>query len=163
MVQGFLKGIQGSSVKVITTQYADNSKELQRNLIQSVLLKHPEINYLVGNAVAAEVAISELRTHNLSHHVQILSTYLSHGVYRGLKRNKILFSPSDSMVEQGKMAIIEAVRYLQHQTWQTSSTPPLLTFTPQTISYDKIQSSLSPAEFRPIFALTPRKTERNSH
>ena len=163
MIQGFLTAIENSDVEVIAIQYADNNKELQRNLIQALLTKTPNINYLVGSAVAANVAISELRNHHHEHDIRILSTYLSHGVYRGLTRHKILFSPTDSMVEQGRMAITQAVRYLRHQTWQVWQQPPLETFTPNSITYKKIKSSLSPSEFRPNFTIIPISLERKPH
>lgn len=48
------------------------------------------IDYIVGSAVAIEAAISELRSADKTHDIGLVSVYLSHGVYRGLLRNKVL-------------------------------------------------------------------------
>jgi len=58
---------------------------------------------MVKMAEMAEMAINEV-THMPS---------LSHGVYRGIKRYKILMAYSDQMVLRGRMAINQTVAYLQ--------------------------------------------------
>ncbi|MCG3864443.1 MULTISPECIES: TMAO reductase system periplasmic protein TorT [unclassified Photobacterium] len=147
---GFKDAIKGSDVKIVTTLWGDNSKELQRNLIQHILATKEEINYIVGGAVAAEVAISELRTHDI-HNIKIVSTYLSHGVYRGLRRNRILFAPTDKMAEQAMLSIDQAVRYLEHKPVVLDVAPSIVDLTPKYLPEKVIAESLSPAEFRPSF------------
>ena len=105
VVQGFYEATRNSDITITETLWADNSKELQRNLIQRLLASGQHYDYIVGGAVAAEVAISELRAKQLGQQTQIVSTYLSHGVYRGLLRGKILFAPTDKMAAQAMLSV----------------------------------------------------------
>ena len=61
----------------------------QLPLVQQTLARYPDLDYLVGGAIAAEVAVNELSQRHLDR-PQVLSTYFSHGVQRGLRRGKIL-------------------------------------------------------------------------
>ncbi len=148
---GFYDALQDSDIEVVSTLWADNSKELQRNLIQQLFTEHPDIDYIVGGAVAAEVAISELRTNNKTDDVKIISTYLSHGVYRGLRRGKILFSPTDKMAQQAQMSVDQAVRYLENKPMEFDLAPKIQPLTPEYLPREVITDSLSPAEYRPVF------------
>ncbi|MGF1698778.1 TMAO reductase system periplasmic protein TorT [Photobacterium makurazakiensis] len=151
MVQGFLDAIQQGNINVVRTAWADNSKELQRNLLQQLFVSGHDIDYIVGSAVAAEVAISELRTNKMTADVNILSTYLSHGVYRGLLRNKILFSPTDKMAQQAMLSVDQAVRYLEGKPLEKDLSPKIEGLTPNNLPEQAILDSLSSSEFRPVF------------
>ncbi|MCL9777214.1 TMAO reductase system periplasmic protein TorT [Vibrio sp. S4B1] len=151
VILGFLEAIKDSDINVTDTLWADNDKELQRNLVQQVIETRTELRYVVGSAVAIEAAISELRTAGLSERIDLLSIYLSHGVYRGLLRDKVKFSPTDKMVEQGRVSIQQAVSYLRHEPYGHDLAPSIDTLTPDNLSVDAIEESLSPTGFRPIF------------
>lgn len=157
---GFNDAVHGSDIEVITTLWADNSKELQRDLIQQLFDNHTDIDYIVGGAVAAEVAISELRTNHKSDDIKIVSTYLSHGVYRGLRRGKILFSPTDKMAQQARLSIDQAVRYLENKPSDIDLAPKIEALTPDHLPEDTITDSLSPAEFRPAFHVSDHHIKR---
>lgn len=45
---GFADAIRGSAIKLVTTARGDNSREIQRTLVQQTLARHPELDYLVG-------------------------------------------------------------------------------------------------------------------
>ncbi|MBC7005890.1 TMAO reductase system periplasmic protein TorT [Photobacterium sp. BZF1] len=151
VVQGFYDATENSDINIVTTMWADHSKELQRNLIQQLLASDQHFDYIVGGAVAAEVAISELRANHLSDETKILSTYLSHGVYRGLLRGKILFAPTDKMAQQAMLSVDQAVRYLEGKPVKKDLAPILALLTPENLDSRAIAESLSPAEFRPVF------------
>lgn len=155
VVQGFLDAIAGSDIQVVTTLWADNSKELQRNLIQQLFASDQPIDYIVGGAVAAEVAVSELRASQREQTVHVVSTYLSHGVYRGLLRHKILFAPTDKMAQQAMLSVDQAVRYLEHQPVELDLATVVEGLTPSHLPDAVIADSLSPAEFRPVFSVGP--------
>ncbi|EKO3532976.1 TMAO reductase system periplasmic protein TorT [Vibrio fluvialis] len=150
MVQGFYDAIQRSDIRIDITLWADNDKELQRNLVQQVI-EQPGIDYIVGSAVAIEAAISELRNANKQQQIQLVSTYLSHGVYRGLLRDRVAFAPSDRMVEQGRLSVRQAAHYLRGESYQHHAAPEIAKLTPETLSEQIIAESLSPSEFRPTF------------
>ncbi|HFQ5440583.1 TPA: TMAO reductase system periplasmic protein TorT [Vibrio vulnificus] len=148
--KGFRDAIKGSDIHIMESFWADNDKELQRNLVQQAI-DTPDVDYLVGSAVAMEAAISELRSANKTGQIGLISTYLSHGIYRGLLRNKIEFAPSDQMVLQGRLSVDQAVNYLRHKPYQIHSSPTIEPLTPNTLNFSTIEDSLSPSEYRPIF------------
>ncbi|MCG7586272.1 TMAO reductase system periplasmic protein TorT [Photobacterium sp. OFAV2-7] len=160
VTQGFLDAVQDSDINIIKTMWADNSKELQRNLIQKLFASGQHIDYIVGGAVAAEVAISELRSNHKSDDISIVSTYLSHGVYRGLRRGKILFAPTDKMAQQAMLSLDQAVRHLEDKPIERDLSPKIEWLTPTHLPKDVIADSLSPAEFRPAFSVYDHKVRR---
>ncbi|PFG57982.1 monosaccharide ABC transporter substrate-binding protein, CUT2 family [Vibrio sp. ES.051] len=151
---GFYEAIQGSDINIVESFWADNDKELQRNLAQRVI-DMGNIDYIVGSAVAIEVAISELRSAGKTEDIGLVSVYLSHGVYRGLLRNKVLFAPTDKMVQQGRLSILQAAHYLRGEAYERHASPVIEPLTPKTLHDDTIEESLSPSEYRPTFHVKP--------
>lgn len=150
VIQGFYAAIKDSDIEVSDTYWADNDKELQRNLVQQAI-DDDNIRYIVGNAVAIEAAISELRNSGKTDKIGLVSTYLSHGVYRGLLRGRVEFAPSDKMVEQGRLSIIQAVHYLRGLPYEKRAAPIIEPLTPHRLNPEVISESLSPSEYRPTF------------
>ncbi|GEM75778.1 TMAO reductase system periplasmic protein TorT [Vibrio sagamiensis NBRC 104589] len=154
VTEGITEAIKNSDIKVKYTYWADNDKELQRNLIQHII-DTDNIDYIVGSAVAIEAAISELRTSQKAKEVGLVSVYLSHGIYRGLIRNKVQFAATDNMVKQGRTSVIQALQYLRGEAYQEQISLPIQPLTPDSLSKHTIESSLSPSEYRPIFNVSP--------
>ena len=115
----------------------------------------PNIKYIVGSAVAIEAAISEVRAANKEKEIGLVSSYLSHGVYRGLLRDKVLFAPTDKMVEQGRLSVNQATHYLRKQPYEFHQVPKIEALAPSSLKKEVIADSLSPSEFRPVFSVTP--------
>ncbi|WP_422527432.1 TMAO reductase system periplasmic protein TorT [Serratia fonticola] len=149
MIAGFRAAVAGSVINIVEVVYGDNDVEIQRNLLQDMLEQHPQINLVAGNAIAAQVAMGENR--NRAQPLEIVSFYLSHQVYRGLKRGRIMVAASDQMALQGELAIDQAIRVLQHQKVENNISPHILTLTPGNISTQKVALSLSPLGFRPVY------------
>lgn len=160
VTQGFLDATKNSDINIITTLWADNSKELQRNLIQQLFADRQHLNYIVGGAVAAEVAISELRANHKLKEIKVVSTYLSHGVYRGLRRGRILFAPTDKMAQQAMLSLDQAVRFLEKKPMERDISPKIEWLTPKHLPASVIADSLSPAEFRPAFSVYNHEVQR---
>lgn len=150
VVKGIYDAIEGSDIRIIDTYWADNDKELQRNLVQAAI-DNKNTDYIVGSAVAIEAAISELRSSNKQDSIGLVSTYLSHGVYRGLLRNRVEFAPTDKMVKQGRLSIRQAVSYLRGEQYDRVVAPTIETLTPNNLDSEVIDQSLSPSEYRPTF------------
>lgn len=153
VILGFVEAIKNSDINIVETLWADNDKELQRNLIQAVIENHTDLEYIVGSAVAIEAAISELRGSGKAQEIDLLSVYLSHGVYRGLLRDKVKFAPTDKMVEQGQLSVLQATRYLRNLPYSEDLAPTIDELTPQHIPESAVKASLSPTGFRPIFSV----------
>ncbi|WP_420919491.1 TMAO reductase system periplasmic protein TorT [Vibrio pectenicida] len=153
VMEGLRSEIENSDVQIVESYWADNDKELQRNLVQKAIESN-DIDYIVGSAVAIEAAISELRTANKADNIGLIATYLSHGVYRGLLRQRVEFAPTDKMVQQGRMSIQQAVHYLRGQPYQLKQTPDIKALTPEHLDPVVISESLSPSEYRPTFYIS---------
>ena len=147
MVEGFRAAIAGSPVRIVDIALGDNDIEIQRNLLQEMLERHPEIDVVAGTAIAAEAAMGEGR--NLKTPLTVVSFYLSHQVYRGLKRG--IMAASDQMVWQGELAVEQAIRQLQGQSVSDNVSPPILVLTPKNADREHIRRSLSPGGFRPVY------------
>ncbi len=152
VIAGFQEAIKNSDVVITQTKWADNDKELQRNLVQEVIESN-QVSYIVGSAVAIEAAISEIRIANKQQNIGLVSTYLSHGVYRGLIRNKVEFATTDKMVLQGQLSVLQATHYLNNQPYQYDEAPKIELLTPSNIDQNIISQSLSPSGYRPTFSV----------
>ncbi|WP_242382918.1 TMAO reductase system periplasmic protein TorT [Escherichia coli] len=88
---------------------------------------------------------------NLKTPLTVVSFYLSHQVYRGLKRGRVIMAASDQMVWQGELAVEQAIRQLQGQSVSDNVSPPILVLTPKNADREHIRRSLSPGGFRPVY------------
>ncbi|ENR5391494.1 TPA: TMAO reductase system periplasmic protein TorT [Providencia rettgeri] len=152
MEQGFREAIAGSHVQIVDVAQGDNDIEVQRNLLHEMLERNPDIDVVVGTAIAAEAAMGEGR--NLTKPLNIVSFYLSHQVYRGLKRGRIIMAASDQMVWQGELVIEQAIKVLQKQPVPNNISPPILVLTQQNADSEHLRNSLSPGGFRPVYQYT---------
>lgn len=153
--RGFRDAIKNTSIKIVSTGWGDTDKSVQRNLVQVALGKHPDLRYLVGNAMMAEAAVSILREKGLEQKKGILSTYFTPGVYRGITRRKILAAPTDLPVLQGRLSIAQAVDMLEGRNYTRHLGPVI-----QVVDHDALQTldleeSISPPTFSPQFEYRP--------
>ncbi len=148
---GLQAALADSNIEIVTIQYGLNEKIIQFSLLKNTLEKYSNIDYLAGNAVMAEMAISEVAQLSKEQRPKILSHYLSHGVYRGIKRKKILMANSDQMVLQGRMAINQAVDYLQTGALNVEQAPEIISIDQNTINKFNAEHSLSPSHFKPTY------------
>ncbi|ECT2556953.1 TMAO reductase system protein TorT, partial [Salmonella enterica subsp. enterica serovar Heidelberg] len=108
-----------------------------------------DANVVAGSAIAAEAAMGEGR--NLTTPLTIVSFYLTHQVYRGLKRGHILMALSDQMAWQGELAITQSIKVLQGQPVPENISPPVLILTHNNADSARVRRSLSPPGFRPVY------------
>jgi len=153
---GFKDAIAGSAVQIVVTKWGDTGKEIQRTLLQEALESHPNIDYIVGNALTAEAAVSELRAKGLDERVNIVSTYFTHGVFRGIKRGRILAAPTDSPVIQGRISIDQAVRVLEGRPYIKHAGPRIYMVDQSNIDTFDVEASLAPPTFLPTFRVSIR-------
>ena len=154
--QGILDALRSGSVsEVITAGYGDNDREVQRTLLQELLDEQRDLDYIIGGAVLAEVAVNELKKQKLEKQPKIVSHYYSHGMYRALLRDKVLMANTDQMVLHGRLAVDQAVRYLEGLPIEKDIGPAILSLTSDTLDEQIKQDSLSPAGFRPTYLIDP--------
>ncbi|GLS88541.1 TMAO reductase system periplasmic protein TorT [Cypionkella aquatica] len=152
--QGFLEALAESSAQIVATRYGDTGVDQQVLLVEDVLDQVPEVDYLVGSGPMAEAAVSILRARNLTGRIEIVSTYVSHGVYRGIKRGRILAAPTDFAVLQGRLAVELAVRAIEGKLTIRHAGPRIVTLTPENIDAVGSAESLAPASFVPVFKVS---------
>ncbi len=150
---GFTEAITDGAIELVDTQYGDTGKEVQGQLVEDVLEANPDIDYIVGTAVTAEVAMSIVRDRGLEDQVQIVSYYFTPGVYNGILNGRILAAPTDSAVIQGRVAIDQAVRILQGEEYMQHVGPELYVINSTNINSFDRDSSLAPDDFSPTFSV----------
>ena len=148
---GFKQGLKDSAVEVVVTKWGDTGKEIQRTLVQEVLESHPQVDYIVGNALMAEAAISTLRNRNLENQIKVISTYFTPAVYRGIRRGRILAAPTDAPVMQGRISIDQAVRILEGREFIKHTGPQIQMINHENWKEFDISDSLAPPSFSPTF------------
>ncbi len=152
--RGFREALAQSSAQIVATRFGDTGLEQQVPLVEDVLDNVPDVDYLVGSGPMAEAAISVLRARGLTGQVGIVSTYISHGVYRGIKRGRILAAPTDFAVLQGRLAVELAVRAIEGKLTLRHAGPKIITVTPDNIDEIGTNQSLAPASFVPVFGVS---------
>jgi len=148
---GFKQGLKDSAVEVVVTKWGDTGKEIQRTLVQEVLESHPQVDYIVGNALMAEAAISTLRNRKLENQIKVVSTYFTPAVYRGIRRGRIMAAPTDAPVMQGRVSIDQAVRILEGREIIKHTGPQIQMIDQQNWQDFDISNSLAPPSFLPTF------------
>jgi protein TorT len=148
---GFKLGLVGSAVKIVVTKWGDTGKEIQRTLVQEVLESHPDVDYIVGNALMAEAAISTLLNRKLEDKIKVVSTYFTPAVYRGIRRGRILAAPDDSPVMQGRISINQAVRILEDRSFVRHVGPQIHMVDEDNWQGINMSNSLAPPSFLPAF------------
>lgn len=149
--EGFRAAIAGSAVEVVLTLHGDTGREQQVLLVEEALERAPDIDYIVGSGPTAEVAVSILRMRGLEARIGIVSTYVSHAVWRGIRRGRILASPTDFAVLQGRLAVEMAVRALEGRLEVAHAGPAIVPVTPANVEAVGTADSLAPASFQAVF------------
>lgn len=152
--EGFRAELAKSSARLIATKYGDTGLEQQVLLVEEVLDAAQEVDYLVGSGPMAEAAVSILRARGRTADVGIVSTYLSHAVYRGITRGRILAAPTDFPVVQGRLSVEMAVRAIEGKLTVAHAGPRIEIVTSGSAKSIGTNGSLAPASFVPVFAMS---------
>lgn len=155
--QGFRAALAGSAAEIVVTKYGDTGREIQVRLVEEALDEVTDLDFIVGSAPTAEAAVSVLRARGLQDQVQIVSDYMTHAVYRGVLRNRIIATPTDLPVLQGSLAIEMAVRAIEGQLLFSHLGPQIQIFDQQSKDPKILELSLAPAAFAPVFELQSPK------
>jgi protein TorT len=149
--KGFMEAVKGSAVEVLDPKYGDTGKEAQAKLIEDVLNSNPDLSYVAGTAVTAEAGVGILRSRGIDKKVKLLSFYLTPGVWDGIASGRILASPADSMVIQGRVAIDQAVRVLEGKEVIKHVGPKIFAVDQENIKKLRRDDVLAPANFKATF------------
>ena len=150
---GFRRALADSSAEIVVTKYGDTGKEIQLILLEEALEERPDVDYVIGSAVTADVAVSVLRSRGLFGQIKILADYFTHAVYRGIKRQRIQAAPTDFPVIQGRLGIEQAVRLLEGKLDLVHLGPAIKLVDADNVDQLGTGSSLAPAWFTPKFVV----------
>jgi len=110
---GLKQALQGHDVDVVQGGYAATESSSQMALIRH-RLKPNEIDYVLGNAVSAEMASNYLRYQAQGgQHARIIAFYATEPVTALIHEGRVLAAPSDSAVLQARIAVDLAIRVLE--------------------------------------------------
>ena len=152
--KGFLAAIAGSNLEVVETRYGDTGTAVQSKLVNEVLDRHSEeLDYIVGTGVTAEAAVKILRKRGLNKRIKIISYYLTPNVYRDILRGRIMASPTDSTVIQGRIAVDQLVRILTNKPYAKHVGPIIYVLDIDNIQQFDRKSMLAPSGFRATYTV----------
>lgn len=110
---GLREALATSSVEIRAALGADTGLREQLRLVEDALRTWPEADYLIGSAPAIEAAMGHFAQHDTGPRPQLVATYVNHTIKRGLRSGQILAAPFDNPVEQGRMALRQALGVLR--------------------------------------------------
>jgi protein TorT len=151
---GFRKAIEGSTIKILDSQYGDTGGAVQGKLIEAAISRYADdLDCIAGTAVTAEAAVKILRKRGLADRIKILSYYYGPGVHRGIRRGDILAAPSDLPVLQARIAVDVMVRILEKRDYFKHVAPRVQVVDRSNIRSWDSSTTLAPRGFRPIFSI----------
>lgn len=151
--QGFMEAVDGSAIEVLEPRYGDTGKEAQQGLVEDVLRANPDVRYIAGTAVTAEASQGIIRERGLVGEVELISFYMTPGVYEGIQRGFIMAAPADSMVIQGRIAIDQAVRILEGKDYVKHVGPEIFVVDQDNVGSVERTNILPPEGFSPVFSV----------
>lgn len=153
--RAFRQAVAGSRIVIRASAWGDTGKAVQRNLLQQVLDRHPDLRFVAGNALLAEAAISVLRERGLQDRIGVVSTYFTPAVQRGILRGRILAAPTDAPVLQGRLSVGLAVDLLEQRPTRRQLGPEVQILDRHNLDRIEIGDSLPPPLLMPIFHYRP--------
>lgn len=151
--KGFRHALDGSAVEIVATRHGDTGKVAQSRLLEDVLKKHPDLDYIAGTAVTAAAAVNILRQRGLDQRVKIVSYYFTPDVYRNIKRGRILAAPTDSATIQGRIAVDQLVRILENKPVMKHVGPRIQVIDSAKIETFERNTSMAPGGFRATYSI----------
>jgi protein TorT len=154
--RGFRRALSGSAAEIVAVRYGDTGRTVQTALIRQVLDARADIDYIAGTAVTAGAAVRILRSRGLNDRIKVVSYYFTPEVYREIKRGHILCAPTDSPVIQGRIAVDQMVRILEHKPLIKRVGPHIYVIDKNNVGRFDRETSLAPSGFRATYMTNVR-------
>jgi protein TorT len=169
--QGCHDSVVGSDAEVISTKWAQTSKEAQLSLVENVIQAQTsgsdvDLDYIVGVAPAIEGGMAALRDLGLQDEIKLVSYYYTPGMHQFVGRGSVAMAPTDQMIIQSRISIDQAVRILEGKPSATGGRPeyndtgrmmehvqPLaIRVTPENHAEFDTTTTLAPKGWSPVFS-----------
>ncbi len=144
---GLRAGLIGGAVTIVEALGADTGLRQQLTLVETALERHPSADYLIGSAPAIEAAMGLRAASNDRMSPQLVSTYISHTVLRGLKNGSVEAASFDDPALQGMMAIRQVLKTEKPSRPTRTVGPEIVLLTQIERNFDQIR--ISPADYFP--------------
>jgi periplasmic protein TorT len=146
--EGLATGLARAEVDIVATYRADTGLREQLREVERALAEHPDADYLLGSAPAIEGAMALVRRlPEGAPRPQLVATYISHSVLRGLKSGQVAMVPFDDPIAQGRLGLQLALRAAAGERFPGLSGPRIMTVEGGTSAVGRI--ALSPSGFFP--------------
>jgi len=110
-LEGFKAAIKDNpGIEILAVRYGETSKDVQIKLVEDVLHTFPEIDYVVGNALA--ISVGARIAEEMGRKVNFVGTYLNPEMVPQIEKGKIAGAPTDIAAIQAKIAVDLAVKIL---------------------------------------------------
>ena len=160
-LSGFMEALEyyPGRVDVVDVAWGDTGRDEQARLVRRSLAENPDVNYVVGNAVAAEAAPEILRDMGLSGKVAVVSSYIMPSLYDHIVRGEVLAAAADLNVFQGRMAVDMMARIFNGEVpgrdfpFRAGPFIPMVT-TENIVNYP-YEGLFGPRDYQPVFRLEP--------
>ena len=110
LAEGLAAGLAASSVRLVESEGADSDTFEQYRLVERLLERRPDADYLIGAAPAVESARAILARRPDLARIGLVATYFTSTLRRALAQGRILAAPFDWPQAQGALAVEYAVR-----------------------------------------------------
>jgi protein TorT len=152
-LEGFKEAIAGSGLTIATTQYGETNPSTQLNLLENTLKAYPDIKYISGNGVAAEVAPTALASAEKTDQVEVTSVYQSEALYEKLKEGSVAVVSNDQATLDAAISVDLAIEALEGKElpWENIAATVELMTQENLAPRDEV-SGLAPTGFSPKFS-----------
>lgn len=148
-LRGFEETVEGEGVEIVDVKWGDTGREVQLNLVEDTLQAHDDIDFIVGNAVAATVAPQALS--EFGEDIPVISTYITPETYEGMTNGDIVGTVSDSTALTGRLGYDILLRILEGEDFLGES--PTKDIGPEPVLVT--EETLPDFEADRIFHITP--------
>lgn len=147
------------SVELVDVRWGDTGIEEQRSLVRASLMQDKNVDYIIGNAVAALAATEVLQEMGLSDQVTVVSTYIIPPLYDEIKEGRVAAAPCDLTPFQGRMAVNMMLRILEGdkpgRDFPFRSGPFIPIVTPENVTSFPYEWLFGPRNYVPVYNLEP--------
>ncbi|NTF10548.1 TMAO reductase system periplasmic protein TorT [Agrobacterium rubi] len=152
VADGFTKGTDGGSVKVLEQKFGETGVSTQLQLVQDSLQAYPEMNLIYGSGVTIEAALGAVAQAGRSD-IKMFSAFASTELIEAVRRGNVFAVGSELVALEGHLAVDLAVRILDHKPYSKFIRPIPVVITKDNV--DKVDLSLiiNPTGWKPEFSI----------
>lgn len=167
MYKGFMSAVSELKkdrqfVAVLEPLYGDTRPKVQRMRLRAIFGKQEnrDVDYIVGNAVAAIEAVGYLKKNRgINSNAKIVSTYITSSLYDYVRTGEIKAALYDQPMIICQIALDMMVRLLNGEKagkdFPFRASPDYILITTENIAQYSYEKLFGPRNFKPVFNVTP--------